>query len=173
MVFRRRSQSQKRPIHSIKHVIDQQDGIVGAAAPTLIDLILAVDAPVVTNTAEVETRARVNSFFLNVQVTASSTTTLANLYFYIFSNPGSNIVGTTFPNGNVVGASDHKPLIFHQEMIMTEKNTTAIARTMFKGVISIPRHMRSMALNDRIQISFFSPGVNFDVCVQCIYKEYR
>lgn len=172
MVFRRNFQFQKRPIHSIKHIVDIQGALTidTTALNTLID---AVDAPVLANVTEVETRSRVNAFFLNVQVADTSTGALSNVYMYVFKNPASAIVGSSFPDGNKTGSSDLKKFIFHTEMIMTEKNTTAIPRTLFKGVISIPRHMRSMAKDDIIQIALYAPGTTYEFCVECIYKEYR
>ncbi len=169
--FRRRG-SGKRPIHSIKHVIDSQLGII-AATQQLVTIVKAKDAPSLGNTNEVETGSRVNAFFLNCQIAASSTAALANIYFYLFKNQGNNIPSSEFPDGNVVGANNMKNLVFHQEMLMTEKNTTAVARTMFRGVIMIPKHMRRMGVNDEIIIAIFAPGVNFDFCLQSIYKEYR
>ncbi len=161
-----------RPINSQKHVIDVQAGIV-ANTNTAQTLIEAADNPVLANVTDVATAAVVRSFFLNVQVAATGTAALANIYFYIMKNPGNAIPFASFPDANAVGSSDVKKLIFHQEMIMTEKNTTAIARTMFRGVIKIPRHMQRMGQDDEIDIIFFAPGVNFDVCTQAIYKEFK
>ncbi len=168
----RRFMSQKRPIHSIKHIVDNQGGLI-AGTQALVTLIDAVDAPVLAQSDEVEVRSRVNSIFVNVQVATTSTGALANVYCFFYKNPGNNIPSASYPNGNAVGINDTKKLIFHQEMIMTEKNTTGIPRTLFKGVLSIPRHMRSMAISDKIKIALYSPGVTYDYCVQCIYKEYR
>ncbi len=91
----------------------------------------------------------------------------------IYKNPGNNVIAANIPDANVVGTSDFKKNVFHQEMTMTEKNTTAFPRTMFKGVIRIPRHMQRIGQDDVIIIQFFSPGVTYDVCTQCIYKEIR
>ncbi len=168
----RRFNRGKRPINSIKHIVDNQGGLV-AGTNTQVTLIDAVDAPVLATANQVITGSRVNAIFLNVQVSATQTSALANVYFYLAKNAGSNIVGTSFPDGNVTGVSDFKKLIFHTEMIMTEKNTTAIPRTIFKGILMIPKHMRRMGHDDIIQINLFSPGVTFEYCVQCIYKEYR
>ncbi len=171
MSFRR--QIRLRPVNSVKHVIDIQGGVVAGAANTVATLIEAQDNPVVANSTDVATASNIRAFFLNVQVAASSTAALANMYFYIAKNPGKRITVTDFPAANAVGVSNLKKLIFHQEMLMTEKNSTAIARTMFRGVLKIPRHMQRFGQDDEIDIYLFSPGVNFDFCVQCIYKEFR
>ncbi len=161
-----------RPVNTVKHVIDQQDGIaIAAKSPT--DIIRGKEQPVLANRAEVNVGAHVKSFFLNVQIAASSTAALANLYFIIYGNPGNNIGAGSIPAANAVGVSDFKKQVFHQEMLMTEKNTTAFARTMFRGVIKIPRKFQRIGFEDAITISFFAPGVTFDVCWQAIYKEIR
>ncbi len=171
MVFRNRA-LRLRPINSVKHIVDIQGGLVGGTQ-TAATLIESVDNPVLANATDCATASNVRAIFLNVQVAATGTAALANVYFYIAKNPSNEIATATWPNGNVVGSSDKKKLVIHQEMIMTEKNTTAIARTMFRGVILIPRHMQRNGQDDELQIFLFSPGVNFDFCVQCIYKEFR
>ncbi len=140
---------------------------------TRVVLATTVDAPVLATKDEVGTACTINSIFLNVQFYATSTAALSNIYMYVWKNPGSNIAVAQVPNGNQVGASDMKKLVFHQEMSMSEKNTTAIPRTLFKGVLKLPRHMRRFGYNDELILELFSPGVTHDFCVQCIYKEYR
>ena len=158
-----------RPVQSLKHIKDIQGGLV-LAVITQNNLIIAKDAPVLGNTADVQTGATVNSIFLNVQVSATSTAALANVYMAVYKNPGGNLA-TIDPAS--VGANDNKRFVIHQEMSMTEKNTTAIPRTLFKGVIRIPRGYKRFGYNDNLVIVLKSPGVNMDFCVQCIYKEYR
>ncbi len=166
-----RSRNNLRPINSRKHVVDIQGGTV-AGTKVGNDLALAVESTTLANVTEVEIGSTVKSIFLNVQVSAIGTAALANIYMYVMKNPSSAIAFATFPNGNAVGASNVKKLIFHQEMTMTEKNTTAIPRTLFKGVLKIPRHMQRMGPADEIRIVMFSPGVDFEFCIQCIYKDY-
>ncbi len=171
MVFSRRS-LRLRPITTIKHVIDNQGGLV-AGTPAKVNIASAVDAPTLATANQVEVSSHINALFLNVQVAATATAALANVYMILYGNPGANIDDANIPNANVVGTSDFKKMVFHQEMIMTEKNTTAIPRTLFKGVILLPRKFRRMGIGDKIAIQLFSPGVNFDYCFQCIFKEIR
>ncbi len=166
-----RFRSGLHPVNTQKHVVDNQGGLV-AGTQTFVSLIQAVDNAVLANPDDVDTASTINGIFLNIQVAATGTAALANVYMMIYKNPGNMIVGG-IPNANVVGASDFKRQVFHQEMIMTEKNTTAIPRTLFKGVLVIPKKMRKMFRDDSIQLGLFAPGVNFDYCVQCIYKEIR
>ncbi len=158
-----------RPVNRIKHVVDQQLGLV-AAAQQEFTLIESNDDPVLANTNEVLTGSTVNAIYLNVEAYATSTAALANIYMIVGKNPGTNLAGIT---PNAVGASDNKRFVIHQEMKMMEKNTTGNPRTIFNGVIMIPRGYRRMGPNDIIYIRFLAPGVNADACFQCHYKEFR
>ncbi len=164
-----RRMSQLRPVHSIKHVVDQQLGLVAAAQQTF-DLVSTVDAPVLANTNQVETGARVNAIFLKVECAATTSGALSNIYMIIMKNPGNNL---TVPAPNTIGSRDEKKFVIHQEMTMTERSTAGNPRVLFKGVISIPRNYRRFGPVDSLKIAFLSPGTNQDVCFQCIYKEYR
>ncbi len=159
-----------RPVNSLKHVVDLQ-GALAIDTQVLNNLVDVNDNPVITARDQVTTASVVKSLFLNVQVAATSTASIANIYMMIYKNPGNAIGG--IPNGNVVGASDFRKQVFHQEMIMTEKNTTAIPRTLFKGVLRIPKHFQRSGADDTIVIALYSPGVTYEFCIQCIYKEFR
>jgi len=161
--------SRLRPVNSIKHIVDQQGGLVIGTRQTVV-LVKAVDAPVLANANEVETSSIVNSMFLKVECYATSTAALANCYMYVAKNPGANL---NTVNGNVVGSSDIKKFVIHQEMVMLEKNTTGLPRILFKGVIKLPRGYRRMGTKDEVQLLLYSPGVTVDFCVEAIYKEYR
>ncbi len=169
MPFRRFSSMAKRPIHSIKHVVDVQQAIALGVQANQV-LIEAVDAPVLANTREVETGSKVNSIYLRVEGYATTSGALANFYIIIFKNPGGNL---TVPQPNGVGANDNKNNVIHQEMVMFQKQTGSNPRTLFNGVLMIPKGKRRFGINDLLQIAFFAPGVNVDACFQCIFKEYR
>ncbi len=168
MVFRRQNRS-LRPVHRIKHVIDKQAGVV-LDTPNFTILALSVDAPVLANVQEVETGSTINGIYLKVEVSADSSAALANAYMFVAKNPGGNL---TFPKPNVVGGDDNKKYIIHQEMVMLQQVTDGNPRTLFNGVIVIPRGYRRMAINDNIFLSVFAPGVNLNLCIQCHYKEFR
>ncbi len=165
-----RFRSRLSPVNSQKHIIDKQ-GALGVDTQVLETLIVATDTPALADVDGVEVGSHVYGLFLNVQVAATSTAALANVYMYLFKNPGNNI--GTIPKANLLGTSDFKRQVFHEEMIMTEKNTTAIPRTLFKGVIKIPKTFHTMRRADQVSIALYSPGVTFEYCIQCIYKEFR
>ncbi len=162
--------SRLHPVHTIKHVVDQQGG-TALGTKEFIDLVRAKDAPVLANIAEVETGSHVNGIFLNVQVVPTSSGSIPNIYMIVVKVPADNL---TIPNPNVIGSSDIKKFVIHQEMIMCQKiSDTANPRTIFKGVIGVPGSYKRMGTADVLYCVLFAPGVAFNWCVECIYKEIR
>jgi len=166
----RRSSNFLRPVQRIKHVIDSQGAdALGVAADTT--LIKASDAPVLANTNEVQTGSKVHGIYLRVEgVNTGVTGVLANWYLIIVKNPGGNI---TVPVANAVGVSDNKRFVIHQEMLMFQMQDNSNPRTLFNGVIKIPRGYSRFGPNDTLILRTFSPGVETNWCVQCHYKEFR
>ncbi len=158
-----------RPVNRIKHVVDKQD-TMGAGVSRNTNLVETVDAPVIANTQEVITGSTVNAIYLKLEATATSSAALANVYMYVAKNPGGNL---TLPAANVVGANDNKKYIIHQEMVMMQKQTGSNPRTIFNGVIVIPRGYRRFGPNDLLLMTILAPGVTLDYCLQCHYKEFR
>jgi len=165
---RRRGMS-LRPVNRIKHVVDGQFA-TGAGAGITANLILSTDTPVLANTTECETGSTVNGIYLKVEAIATSSAALPNLYMSIQKNPGGNL-GVVAPNA--VGANDDKRYVIHQEMLMFQKQTNSNPRTLFNGVIVIPRGYRRNGPNDKLQLRILSPGVAIEFCFQCHYKEFR
>jgi len=158
-----------RPVNRIKHVVDsQQAGAIGANVT--VTLINSVDAPVLANTNECITGSRVNGIYLDVEAYGTSAAALSNLYMYVWKNPGGNL---TRPGANAIGASDNKRYVLHQEMVMFQKVANSNPRTVFKGVIALPRSYRRNGPQDILELVLLAPGITFDVCVQCHYKEFR
>lgn len=164
-----RSNLALRPVHRIKHVVDIQAGVVLNVKNTQ-DLIKAVDAPVLANTTEVETGSKVNGIYLKVEVYATTAAALANIYMAIMKNPGGNLTAVI---PNQVGIDDNKRYVIHQEMVMVEQSVNGNPRTLFNGVIAIPRGYRRFGPNDQLHLITIAPGVNFNLCIQCHYKEFR
>ncbi len=46
-------------------------------------------------------------------------------------------------------------------------------RTLFNGVIVLPKGMRRNGPDDQLNFSFFSQFLDCAVCIQCHYKEFR
>ncbi len=169
MVFRSRSRNSLRPINRIKHVVDGQAATT-AGTQIAVSLIDTVDTPLITDTDGVETGSTVNAIYLRSEAIATSAAALPNIYMFVFKNPASAL---TAPEGNVVGVSDFKKYVIHQEMVMMQKVAPSNPRTLFNGVIVIPRGYRRNGPDDNMSVLYFSPGINFEVCTQCHYKEFR
>ncbi len=160
-----------RPVNRIKHVVDRQSALTAGSGENTV-LLNTVDTPTLADTDGVETGSKVNGFFLVVKVTRTGTTSdvLANVYMYVGKNPGGNLA---LPEANVVGVSDNKKYIIHQEMVILQGFNAGNPRTLFKGVIKIPKGYVRNGPNDQIVLRVFSPGVAINYCVQCHYKEFR
>ncbi len=158
-----------RPINRIKHVVDSQ-GAVGIGTPVIVDLIDTTDTPTIAVSDACETGSKVNGVYIVCEAYGTTAAALSNFYFMVFKNPGNEL---TMPNGNIIGTDDKKRYVIHQEMVMLQKEVAGIPRTIFKGVIAIPRGYRRNGPNDRLSVQLFTPGVNVDYCLQCHYKEYR
>ncbi len=160
-----------RPVHSIKHVIDVQAAIT-AGTQLNTNVINAIDAPILANTASVEVGSRINSIYLNVEIVQTSADggALPNCYMIVNKNPGGN--SGSIP-ANAVGSDDDKRYVLHQEMKMRQNLDNGNPRTLFVGVIRIPRGFARFGINDLLNVGILIPAGTCDVCLQCIYKEYR
>ncbi len=160
-----------RPVNRIKHVVDAQFATTGAANNDQT-LILTTDTPTLAVTNSVETGSKVNAIYLHLEAVNTEATqgVLPNAYMIIFKDPGGNL---TPPTVNGVGASDNKKYVIHQEMVMFQKQTGSNPRTIFNGVIVIPKLYRRNGPNDLLTMRVNSPGVDTDWCMQCHYKEFR
>lgn len=171
MVFRRRFRSGNnlRPVNRIKHVVDVQGALTAAATVTQF-LVTAVDNPVIANTGDVQTGSTVNAIYLKVEIASTALTALTNFYIYVAKNPGNNLV---LPVPNVVGSSDNKKYVIHQEMVMTQNIANGNPRTVFNGVIVIPKGYRRFGPDDRLSLVLHAPANTYNFCIQCHYKEFR
>ncbi len=146
----------------------QQAAVAGTQVNTTI--IQAVDTPTLAARTNVETGSTVNAIFLTVEVVATSSAALPNAYLIVVKNPGGNIV---MPAANAVGSNDNKRFVIHQEMVMLQEQTSSNPRTLFKGVIVLPKGYRRFAPNDELEIGILAPGVSLNICFQCHFKEFR
>ncbi len=169
MGFRNRFRSGLRPVNRIKHVVDQQAATTAGAN---LDMFLAVakDNPALATTTDVQTGCTINGIYLHIETNATSSAALSNAYMFVFKNPGGNL---TPPGVNTVGSNDNKRFVIHQEMVMLQQVTNSNPRTVFNGVVVIPRGYRRFAPNDTLLVRVNSIGTNNNWCMQCHYKEFR
>ncbi len=96
---------------------------------------------------------------------------IPNAYLMVSKNIGANF---TMPSPNAVGQSDVKRYVIHQEMSMIEnKGQGSNARTLFNGVVVVPKGMRRMGIDDVWNITCLVPSLDAAICMQSHYKEFR
>ncbi len=160
-----------RPVNRIKHVVDKNATLTGG---TTIheNLIVSKDAPVLANVTECLTGSKVNGIYLRVEVAPNETEVgaIPQVYLAIFKNPGGNL---TPINPGSVGSSDDKRFVIHQEMVMLNNLQGGNPRTLFNGVVAIPKGYRRNGPNDILTVALRSPVLNIAYCIQCHYKEFR
>ncbi len=161
-----------RPVNRIKHVVDSSATLAAAATGTVV-LIKSVDDPSLATTNECETGSKVNGIYLRVEVASNETEdvgAIPNVYMSITKNPAAAI---TPPAPNNVGANSLKKYVIHQEMVMIENSKGGNSKTLFNGVIKIPRgYIRNGPL-DQLILNVLSPAIDIVFCIQCHYKEFR
>jgi len=172
----RHSALRLRPVQSVKHIVDTASSTI-LAVLTAVPVVIAVDNPVLAQVTNVASGSTVSSIFLRVEIiSTTSYTQVPRVYMTVFKNPGNNLGS---PNANASGSDDAKRYIIHQEMAMVSgvPATSEFPRTLFQGVIKIPPRLKRFGYNDRLVV-LLQNGVGettgiANVCVQCIYKEFR
>ncbi len=164
-----------RPVKSVKHIVDTATSAAAGAVATII-LAQTVDSPSTANVEQVNVGSTINSIFLRVEVFATSTFSgVPRVYMAVMKNPGNNLPSI---NPSSVGDNDEKRFVIHQEMTMVGNGALgSFPRTMFKGVVRLPRGYRRMGVLDRLVLlvahdAAETTGIT-NVCQQCIYKEYN
>ncbi len=172
-MVRYRSQMRMRPINRIKHVVDASATIAAAAQSNFI-IADATDTPTTAVATSVETGSTINAVYIRVEAASNEAIDLGaipNFYMYVWKNPGNNLVA---PGANNVGINDNKRFVIHQEMTMLEnKGQGSNARTIFNGVVVIPKGYRRMGPDDRLDVQVLCPALDTAVCIQFHYKEFR
>ncbi len=158
-----------RPVQRIKHVFDNQGGLTAGTQANVV-VIQAVDTVTLADTNGVQTGSTINGIYLHVEVNPVTSVALPNVYMIVYKNPGDNI---TPPVANAVGADDDKRFVIHQEMVMLQAQDDGNPRTVFNGVIVIPKGYKRFGPNDTLIVSLLSPGINVNYCMQAHYKEFR
>ncbi len=170
-----------RPVNSVKHIVET-NGAVVAAAQSVTDVINTIDAPVSGTVNNVHVGSNVKAIYLRVEVVGTeSAGGVDNIYMGVFKNPANDL---SIPNLDSVGASDRRKFFIHQEMIMLVPQsesgagggTARFPRTMFKGVILIPKHYQRNGISDKLQVILQhrvgEVTQQTEFCIECIYKEF-
>ncbi len=173
----RRGGNRLRPVNSLKHVVET-NGTVTAALASVTDVIDSVRNPDEVQPNQCEISSIVNAIYLRVEVVGTTAAGgVDNIYMGVFKNQTGNL---TAPALDTVGASDKRRYFLHQDMIMLAPFVTGgtqFPRTLFKGVVMLPRSFRRNAVDDKLQVILqhrsgeATQTTRF--CIECIYKEFR
>ncbi len=172
LIMRHRPSMALRPINRIKHVIDFS-GTLAKATNLNTVVAQATDTPTLGATASVETGSKINGIYLRVEIASNDPQDLGvipQVYLTVWKNPGGNILD---PNPSAVGSEDNKRFVIHQEMAMIENIRGGNPRTLFNGVVVVPKGYRRNGPNDELTVTVRSPQLDIAVCLQCHYKEFR
>ncbi len=182
MVFRRRSQA-LRPINAVKNIAETS-GILAATTNTVIKTIVSgveSSAVALSDDDAIAKGSKVNGIYLSLFFVSEGgevATEVPLLDWYIIKDQGNNMATAGFavnglPTPGATGVHENKRFIFHTEKGLTGGGDASLAGVpmVFKGVIAIPKGMRSFRINDTIHICARS-NFNTKFCVQAIYKWY-
>ncbi len=170
-----------RPVNSLKHVIDIRSTVI-AAVPVLTDVAIQNDSPSTAAVNQVHIGSSIKAIFLKVELVGTVPYGGNGVvYMVVYKNPGNQVPA---PIVDTVGVSPRRKFVIHQEMTMVGIRSTAGAgggdavfpRTMFKGVILLPKRYQRFGDDDRLVVVLGNASAEAtgrsDVCLQCIYKEY-
>ncbi len=179
----------KRPINSLKNVVDQS-GVIPAITDTLLGaeptgfgyntIATAIDSgsPAVTATSSVAKGCTIKGIYLSLFLAedTNSAATEVNLadWYIIYDKGGvmgSNFTTSTLPTPGATGSHRNKNKILHEEKgLIGEKNDGS--KMVFQGVIRIPRGMQRMTLFDEIKLVIRTNQASI-FCLKAIYKYYQ
>ncbi len=160
----------RSPINSVKHIIDTE-GILTGAAQSLNPI--AVTVPNVSTAAfkpgDIRIGGTINAFFISLFIIGSTGAPLVgSLNWYLIKLHA----GQSGPAPGNTGVSQLRNQIIHEEKGLSGSGDgTPMA---FKGVIVIPRGMRRMRDGDKWELRILSSDASSDgqFCLKAIYKSF-
>ncbi len=164
-----------RPVKSLKHVINISTAIIGDTVTT-VPLAETVAVSNLASPTEVDDGSTIHSIFLQVEAVTTAVWSLQPaIYAIVFKDPGDDLAN---PQPNLVGISAVKRFVLHQEMRMLAQDPAVsdFPRTVFSGVIKMPPRLRRMGYQDKLYLLLQGTAGGTgtaQVCIQCIYKEFR
>ncbi len=187
--FHRNRGFSKRPINSLKNVVDQS-GVIPALTDTLIGaeptgfgyntLATAIDSgsPPAAQTSSVAKGCKINGIYISLFIAedTNAAATEVNLadWYIIYDKGGvmgNSFTTSTLPTPGATGSSRNKNKILHEEKgLIGEKNDGS--KMVFQGVIRIPRGMQRMTLFDEIKL-VVRTNQDSIFCLKAIYKYYQ
>ncbi len=158
----------KRPIRSIKNIIDGEGNILAAtAAEQQIATTVNTYTGAVTETT---VGSSINAFYVSVFMLNDVDQAAGSLNWYIAKRHAGQTFAS-FPSPGAVGGSTVRNQIFHMEKGLAGNIADGGSTMVFKGVIKVPRGQQRMREGDIwfIAIENIQAG---KFCIQAIYKWY-
>ncbi len=171
MPFRRGSYA-KRPINSIKHVVDVEGGLV-AATDSTSTFVNAVDGPQTPfDPVDVPFGGYVRSFYLSIFIIGATGAPIDGSINWYIAKQRSGQGAADFPTPSATGTSEVRNQIIHEEKGLSGSGDGT--PMVFKGVIVIPKSMQRIRAGDAMFLRLRINGtIDATFCIKIIYKEYR
>ncbi len=158
------------PINSVKHIIDTEGALSGAATSFNV---LAIGVPNVDaatfKPGDIRTGGKINGFFLSVFILgATGAGNTGSINWYLMKTRD----GQSAPQPGLTGTSTIRSQIVHEEKGLSGSiDGTPMA---FKGVVVVPKGMRRMSENDQwiLALRGTDAVTDYNFCVKAIYKSF-
>ncbi len=176
MSFRRR---RFRPRSNLGTIVDSNKNSVNllvataAAATSITDLVITVDAAANASVKEVTRGCKIKAIWLEFTARLTGTTTVGVstlMDAYIMKNPGANL---TPPIPGTVGSSNEKKFVFREWKSFLGAETEGAQRFRWSGWIRIPRIYQRFGADDSLQFVMKATGIANAYCMRAIYKWYK
>ncbi len=162
----------KRPVNSIKHILDVSGVLTGGVASVANIAVAVPNADTTTfKPGDIRVGGTVNGFFLSIFVIGATGAPLNGpIDWYIMKTHDGQDAGNPAPGAT--GVSSRRNQIIHEEKgLAGSGDGTPMA---FKGVVAVPRGMRRFREGDGWRVTIVSADATSDAqfCIKAIYKSY-
>ncbi len=154
----------KRPVNSVKNILDGTFLGVAAGVITTADVITNVNT-YAGGAIEVPTGAVIRGIYLFVQIQPQAVASQVDMYVGKFP-PGS-----VLPVPGATGGNVNRRFILHEEKGIPGAANNGSPPHTFRGYVKLPRGRQRIGETDRIVVRI-SSATAYDACVKSIYKWY-
>ncbi len=154
----------KRPINSVKNILDATALTVSAGVITTVDLMTVVN-DYAGGAIEVPVGAVVRGVYLFFQIQPQ--TLKVAIEAYVAKVPP----GLTLPVPGATGGDSGRRFILHEEKGIPGPSNNGSPPSTFRGYVKLPRGRQRVGESDRLVLRVSSAGA-YDMCAKAIYKWY-
>ncbi len=164
----RRFQMAKRPIDSVKNILDNSGNLT---ANTEAEIQIATAVNTYTGaTTECQVGSKILAFFLSIHIMNDATQAAGSTDWFLAKRHGGQVY-TDFPSPEATGGSVVRNQIFHEEKALP--GGTSGPGMHFQGVIKVPRGQQRVREGDIWFISVIDQSQAGKFCLKAIYKWYK